>query len=105
MSKSIQEADSRFADTEKRLLSTASSYHELLDVRLAQLSEDVVRLRGEGEAAGLRLDQQESNLQNVAVRYQELLEGAVRDLKEETRYTTKLLNELEPLARSFDTKL
>merc|ERR1711874_839643 len=105
MSKSILEADSRFADTEKRLLSTASSYHELLDVRLAQLSEDVVRLRGEGEAAGLRLDQQESSLQNVAVRYQELLEGAVRDLKEETRYTTKLLNELEPLARSFDTKL
>merc|ERR1712240_896979 len=34
-----------------------------------------------------------------------LLEGAVRDLKEETRYTTKLLNELEPLARSFDVKL
>merc|ERR1711892_1232256 len=52
-----------------------------------------------------KFNQQEELLQNSIVNYQELLEEKLRELGEETKLNSKSLVEIEPLAKSIDTRL
>merc|ERR1711892_849720 len=52
-----------------------------------------------------KFNQQEELLQNSIVNYQELLEEKLRELGEETKRNSKSLVEIEPLAKSIDTRL
>ena len=52
-----------------------------------------------------KFNQQEEFLQNSIVNYQEMLEEKVREIGEETKLNSKSLVEIEPLAKSIDTRL
>merc|ERR1711892_928559 len=52
-----------------------------------------------------RFNQQEDLLQNSLVNYQEMLDGKLREVGEETKLNSKSLVEIEPLAKSIDSRL
>merc|ERR1711892_1203286 len=52
-----------------------------------------------------RFNQQEELLQNSLVNYQEMLDGKLREVGEETKLNSKSLVEIEPLAKSIDSRL
>merc|ERR1712226_1403757 len=105
LSQSMRETKEKFAENEVKLSQATSSYHELLDVRLGQVAEDVSRLRGEGEAVKTKVEQHDEDLHAVAVKYQELIEESIRELKEETKMNTNTLVEIEPIAKGIEGRL
>merc|ERR1711892_637404 len=52
-----------------------------------------------------RFNQQEDLLQNSLVNYQEMLDVKLREVGEETKLNSKSLVEIEPLAKSIDSRL
>merc|ERR1712013_176042 len=52
-----------------------------------------------------KLNEHEELIQNSLVNYQDLLEGKLREVGEETKMNSKSLVEIEPLAKSIDSRL
>merc|ERR1712055_681649 len=52
-----------------------------------------------------KMNEHEELIQNLLVNYQELLEGKLREIGEETKMNSKSLVEIEPLAKSIDSRL
>merc|ERR1712168_861442 len=52
-----------------------------------------------------KFNQQEELIQNSLVNYQELLEGKLREVGEETKMNSNSLVEIVPVAKSFDSRL
>ena len=47
LNQSLQHTEQRFTESEKQLQSMASSYHDILDIRLTQLTADVQRFKAD----------------------------------------------------------
>jgi chromosome segregation ATPase len=105
LDQNLKMAEERFTTTEEELRNSALGVHNNLDMRLSQLSETVERLKEDEETLKNRLQQQEEATQDAAVSHQELLEGKLRDLAEETKMNSRLLEEVEPLAKGIDARL
>merc|ERR1712058_128193 len=105
LDQNLKKTEERFTVTEEVMRNSAVSFQDNLEKKLSDISAIIMRLEGDGETMRKRIDDQEEATQEAAVTHQELLEGQIRDLTEETKMNSRLLEEIEPLTKGIDTKL